>query len=103
MCLKNSNVILAIEFNSMRKAISLFLVLMIIALYAYPQEKISGTVRGIIIDTAGKQNLSEASVSVLNATDSGAEAFTVTDKQGAFFVKNLGAGSYRLLITFQGY
>ena len=87
----------------MIKTTSLLLVLIIIALYGYPQEKISGTVKGIIIDTTGNQNLSSASVSVLNAADSSAKAFTVTNKQGAFFIKNLGAGNYRLVITFQGY
>src|ERR1700730_628704 len=89
--------------HSMRKVTGLVFILITVAHYTYSQEKMSGSVKGTIVDTAGKQNLGDASVSVLKATDSAQVAFTVTDKQGSFLIKNLIPGNYRLLITFQGY
>lgn len=58
---------------------------------------------GMIVDTAGKQNLGEATVSVMPKGDSSAAQFVVTNKQGSFMVRNLGAGEYRLVISFEGY
>ncbi len=87
----------------MKCGIAFYMCLLCINISAYTQTKISGSVKGQIIDTTGKQNLSEASVSVFQAIDSSGQAFTVTDKQGMFTVKKLGAGSYKLIITFQGY
>jgi len=72
---------------------------------SFSQGKIKGTVRGILVDTAaGKQNLSDATISLMqvNADSSDAE-YTVSDKKGAFAFKNLDPGTYRLLITFLGY
>lgn len=66
-------------------------------------QKISGSVKGIIADTAGKQDLEEATVSVSLITDSSDMQFQTTGKNGAFFIKNLGPGTYRLLISFEGY
>ena len=66
--------------------------------------KISGTVRGTILDTAGKQDLSDATVSVTPVQfDSSDVQFVTTDKNGSFLFKNLRPDSYRLLITFEGY
>jgi len=66
--------------------------------------KISGSVRGIIVDTTGKQDLSDATVSVTPmVSDSSDIQFVTTDKNGSFLLKNLRAGQYRLLITFEGY
>jgi len=70
---------------------------------AYSQSKIAGSVKGRIVDTAGKQDLSQATVSVTPVNDSSAAQFVVTNKQGAFLVRNLKAGKYRLIITFEGY
>ena len=87
----------------MRKASGLVFILAILAFCSYSQEKLSGSVRGVIVDTSGKQSLGDASVSVLGVIDSVQKAFTVTDKQGNFSIKNLPAGHYRLLISFLGY
>ena len=67
------------------------------------QAKVSGSVQGKILDTAGKQSLASASVSVMHTTDSTVEAFTISDKTGSFLVSDIPLGNYRLLITFQGY
>ncbi|HEV3249428.1 MAG TPA: outer membrane beta-barrel protein, partial [Puia sp.] len=89
--------------HSMRKVTGLVFIFTTLSLFTYSQEKITGSVKGTLVDTAGRQNLGDASVSVLRATDSTQLAFTVTDKQGSFIVKNLDPGNYRLLISFQGY
>lgn len=63
----------------------------------------TGTVKGRIVDESGKTDLSAASVSIQRSGDSASEAFAMTNKKGEFSIDRLHAGSYRLLITFQGY
>ena len=87
----------------MKSVIAVFLCLICFCFDAFTQAKISGSITGKIVDTTGKQNLSEASVSVLQILDSSSEAFTVTDKEGSFLVKKISAGNYKLIITFEGY
>ncbi len=81
----------------------LFLGLLPFAMRSFSQGRVSGSVRGKIVDTAGKQNLSSASVSFLQASDSIAMDFMISDKDGAFLINDLPAGNYRLLISFLGY
>ncbi|HET7003432.1 MAG TPA: TonB-dependent receptor [Puia sp.] len=78
--------------------------LLLTSIHAFSQKKISGSVKGTIVDTAGKQDLSEATVSVtpLNA-DSSDIQFSTTDRKGSFIIKNLPAGTYHLMISFEGY
>lgn len=57
----------------------------------------------MIVDTAGKMNLSAATVSVTPIGDSSGAQFVVTNKQGAFLVRNLKTDKYRLIITFEGF
>ncbi|MBS1597179.1 MAG: TonB-dependent receptor [Bacteroidetes bacterium] len=87
----------------MRNVIMIFLCLIGFSRPTFAQDKTIGSVQGKIIDTTGKQNLSQASVSILHVADSSVEAFTVTNKDGVFIFKNLPADNYRLIITFQGY
>ena len=65
--------------------------------------QVNGTVKGKVRDTLAKQNLADATVTVLNPKDSIPVTFAITDKTGSFEIKNLDTGLYRLLITFQGY
>jgi Outer membrane protein beta-barrel family/Carboxypeptidase regulatory-like domain len=93
------------------RSLPVLLFLLSVEIYAFAQknngntkEKIQGSVRGIIADTAGKQDMSEATVSVTSLeADSSDAQFVTTDKNGFFQVKNLRSGNYRLLITFEGY
>jgi len=62
-----------------------------------------GSVRGKIVDTAAKQPLSEATVAVLNTRDSTLVSYTLSSKQGAFEIRSLSEGDYRLIVSFQGY
>jgi hypothetical protein len=77
--------------------------LFIVALAAEAQKPVNGTIRGKLIDSVGKQSLAEATVSVLDKKDSSAISFTVANNKGAFEIKDLEEGEYRLLITFQGF
>jgi hypothetical protein len=63
----------------------------------------NGNIKGKVLDTLFKQTLSEATISVLLSKDSTPVTFAVADSKGAFEVKNIDTGSYRLLISFQGY
>src|SRR4249920_2015292 len=65
--------------------------------------KISGSVRGTIVDSVGKQDMSDATVSVMPLSDSSDVQYVSTDRKGSFLMKNLGAGNYSLLISFQGF
>src|SRR5215510_4448065 len=83
----------------MRKTFTLILTLFIAAA-GFSQ---NGTVKGKVSDTLAKQNLADATVTVMNPKDSTPVTFAITDKAGLFEIKNLDTGLYRLLITFQGY
>lgn len=63
----------------------------------------NGAIKGKLADTLYKQDLSEATVAVMLSKDSTPVSFAVADKKGAFEIKNLDTGVYRVLITFQGY
>ncbi len=79
-------------------------VFLLTAIHAFPQKKISGTVRGTIVDTAGKQDLSQATVSVTPVDlDSSDIQFSTTDRKGSFLMKDLKPGTYHLMISFEGY
>src|ERR1700722_9065965 len=71
---------------------------------ANTKSKITGSVKGTIVDTTGKQDMSEATVSVKPiGPDSTDIQFMTTNEKGYFIVKNLRPGSYHLLISFEGY
>jgi hypothetical protein len=63
----------------------------------------AGTIRGKLIDTTSKQPLAGATVTVIQPKDSSLVTFTLTNKQGAFEIKGLTAGNYRLIVTSKGY
>jgi hypothetical protein len=67
------------------------------------QAQINGSVKGKLIDSAAKQPLSEATVSVMLVKDSSLVSFTLSDKKGNFEITNLDAGNYLLMISYTGY
>lgn len=81
-------------------AISLFL-LIVGYIHAFAQE--TGTVKGRVTDTVYVETMADATVSVLHASDSSVIGQTRADEKGAFIIKNLKNGTYRLSISFQGY
>lgn len=67
------------------------------------QAQVNGTVRGKLVDTAARQPLSEATVSILLVNDSSLVSFILSDKKGFFEITNLDTGKYILMISFSGY
>lgn len=67
------------------------------------KSQLNGIVKGKLVDTAGRQTLSEATVSVIQAKDSSLIGFTISDKKGFFEIKNLDARNYQLIVSFTGY
>ena len=66
-------------------------------------QKADGSIKGKIIDTAGKQPITGATVSLINVKDSSLATFTLSNKQGSFEIKGLTEGGYQLVISYQGY
>lgn len=81
------------------------LILIALSLFFFQSQaqKSDGIIRGKLVDTASKQAISDATVSLLLARDSSLVTFTLSNKQGVFELKGLAAGQYRVLITHQVY
>lgn len=86
----------------MKKILSLSAFLFVILISARAQ-KADGSIMGKLMDTAAKQPIAGATVSVLNAKDSSLATFTLSGKLGAFEVKGLVPGNYRVIISSKGY
>jgi hypothetical protein len=69
---------------------------------SFAQGKIKGSVKGILAESDGRQILPDATVSVTPDSDSSNAEFAISDKHGAFLIRDLNPGNYRLLITFEG-
>lgn len=78
-------------------------VLFLLLVSAASAQKTDGTIRGKLVDTASKQPLADATISVMNTADSSLVTFTLSNKQGLFEIKGLEAGNYQLVITHQGF
>jgi hypothetical protein len=83
--------------------IVLFIFLLLATQFLARAQKTYGSVKGTLTDTTGKQDLSEATVSLTPLSDSSDIQYVTTDKNGSFRIKNLLPGSYSLLISFEGY
>jgi hypothetical protein len=86
----------------MQKLVLLLTCLFTCALAALAQQP-SGTIKGVLIDTSGKQPLVGATVSIVISKDSSLATYMLSDKKGAFEIKGLANNAYRLHISFQGY
>ena len=62
-----------------------------------------GVVIGIIQDSVGNAPIEYAAVAVMSAKDSLVKGGSVTDKNGAFQIRQLPPGKYMLRVTFMGY
>lgn len=86
----------------MRKSICLLVFILSTVLSAVAQSK-TGIVKGKLADTIYKESLAEATVSVITILDSSVVAFSLANTKGEFEIKGIDTGSYRVLVTFQGY
>ena len=78
-------------------------IILLIVQTGFSQKKPAGTLTGKIMDSTAKQAMADATVAVLHTTDSTSVAYTLADAKGNFEIKNIELGSYRLLVSFQGY
>lgn len=81
----------------------MLLSLILTVLTSVQAQKADGSVKGKLQDTVAKQPISDATVSVLGASDSTLKNFTLSGKSGSFEVKGLPEGDYKLVITHLGY
>lgn len=86
----------------MKKIFTSFLLIFTIFVTSQAQ-KADGSIKGKLFDTASKQPVSGATVSVLTAKDSSLATFTLSNKQGVFEVKGLAEGDYRIIISSKGF
>jgi len=77
--------------------------LFIVMLPLAAQKTITGSIRGKVIDTAGKQSMADATISLMDLKDSSSTGFTTVSDKGLFEMKGIEEGRYRLLISFGGY
>lgn len=88
----------------MRKIIILLSVMLLgAALPVLAQTKVTGSVKGKLIDSVKKESMAEATVTVYNAKDSSVIGYTLANAKGEFEIKNLDPGMYRLAVSFSGY
>ena len=87
----------------MNRATLLTILLIAFTLSLSAQKTVTGSIRGKVVDTAGKQSLAEATLSLMDLKDSSSTGFATANEKGMFEMKGLDEGRYRLLITFGGY
>jgi hypothetical protein len=63
----------------------------------------NGFVKGVAYDTLSGKPVADATITILVKKDSSLFTFGMTDDAGRFFLDNIPAGEYRLLITHVGY
>ncbi len=66
-------------------------------------QSVNGIVKGTLADTLYKEVLSEATVTVLNPTDSSVVSYVLSDSKGAFLIRDLDTGYYRITASYSGY
>jgi hypothetical protein len=88
----------------MRKITSIVFLFTCLTINAFAQ-KADGVIRGKLVDTTTKASnpIADATVSVVNKADSSLHSFTLSTKAGAFEIKNLTNGDYRLIISSKGF
>ncbi len=84
----------------MKKYLLLFVFIQSIAIANAQRE---GSIKGIVQDTLSGQPLNNATITVFLAKDSSLVSFSRTNSSGAFTIRQLDNGNYRLLVTHVGY
>ena len=84
------------------RSFSLLFSILFLSCFAASAQKTTGVIRGVLIDTTGKQPLLGATVSVIFTKDSTMASFTLSDKTGMFEIKDLADDSYKLHVSFKG-
>lgn len=82
---------------------NILIVLLLLTAYIPVRAQQTGTLKGKLVDTVGKQVLKDASITVLDARDSTLEVYGLAKPDGSFLLQNIGLGEMILQIRFQGY
>lgn len=69
----------------------------------FAQQKVTGSIKGKVVDVINNLPLPDATITITSKEDSAAIGFSVTDKTGSFEIKNIPGGNYILGISFTGY
>jgi hypothetical protein len=83
------------------KRLAVLLLLLSIQFNLFAQT--TGSIKGKVIDSVGKQSLRDASIEILKASDSSMVLLGLAKQDGSFEVGNIPLGSYILRISFQSY
>ncbi len=71
--------------------------------FQFIQAQSTGTLKGKLVDSVGKQSLKDASVTLLDPKDSTLELYGLAKEDGSFEITNITLGTYLIHIVFQGY
>jgi len=77
------------------------ILLLFVFISAHAQQPV--VLKGTLTDTASRQNLEHALVTLLRAKDSTLYKFTRADAKGNFEFRNLVSGNFKVVITYPGY
>ncbi len=66
-------------------------------------QKADGDIKGRLVDTTVKQGVADATISLVNDSDSALVTFTISTKTGGFEFKGLQAGNYRVVVSHQSF
>ncbi len=80
-----------------------FLLLLISGIFSLAASAQSGLIKGTVSDTAIKKPLANATISVVQASDSSLISFARSNDQGSFSVTRLDAGNYVLMVSYTGF
>ena len=84
------------------RRLSWLLAIFVLSVHPVFAQQKNSVIKGHLTDTVFRESLSEATISVL-AGDSSVIAFSIANSNGDFQISGIDTGSYRVLITFQGY
>ncbi len=86
----------------MKKSILLALLTIVCVSVVSAQSK-PGSVKGKLVDSAFKESLSDASITLSNIKDSTSAGFALAAANGTFQINNLDTGRFTMRISFKGY
>ena len=66
-------------------------------------QKTAGIIKGVITDTAAKQPLAGATVTLIFTKDSVMASYVISNKEGSFELNDISNNNYKLHITYKGF
>ncbi|MDF2193673.1 TonB-dependent receptor [Paraflavitalea sp. CAU 1676] len=85
------------------KLLVLVLTVLLVSPALLAQQKVTGSIKGKVVDVQNNLPLPDATITIMSKEDSAAVGFAVADKAGAFEIKNVPGGAFLLSISFTGY